>query len=326
MVEGFSFPLGVYPVEPMEPKAGYTVEFEPADGGESEGDWEEWPDRYVYDIVLSAERMPALFRQVLMLLPPRIYPILDVLGNDAYREVDPYISYELVGLDRLLDALRQWPAFFFEDGLCGVGAMSEEPFLYAFLDEHKILTIRVEPAMKDRVDRLLQAFDLEACEDPAGADAAAHEHRGVLHTPESNPDLLSAEAIVEELRDSWRLILNIDPERNIDDDGKDLGSTAWRCIARCMWDAPEAEAGTTTSEPPASRYAEVLVMADCLAQAELRTVDAITKLQGEDEPVFDEINLVVADRITPEQLAQLERKNRKKKGDDESVRLARWLD
>jgi len=318
VVEGFSYPLGVYPVEPLTPKAGYTAAFEPADGSDSEGDWEEWPDRYVYDIVLSADRMPSLFRQILMLLPPRVYPILDILGNDAFREVDPYISYELVGLDRLIDALRQWREFFFEDGLCGVGAMCEEPFIYAFLDEHKILTVRVEPSLKDRVDRLLQSFDLEPIEDPAGADAAAHEHRGVLITPEDRPDLLGAEEIIEELRAGWRLVLNVDPERNVDDEGHELGMTPWRCVARCEWDKPDSDAIV--------RYAEVIVLADCLAQAELRAIEAAQSLCENEEDSFDDVSFVVADRLNEEQLAKVERKLRKRRESQDKVRHARWLD
>src|SRR5215831_13484634 len=105
--DGFAFPLGVYPVEEMSPKPGYTVEFEPADGDE-EGQWEEWPDRYVFDIVITAERLEPLVRSLVALLPGRIYPILDYLGLDAYREVDPYISHELVGLDKFTDALRRY--------------------------------------------------------------------------------------------------------------------------------------------------------------------------------------------------------------------------
>ena len=34
VVDGFAFPLGVYPVEQMTPKQGYTTTFESADGGE----------------------------------------------------------------------------------------------------------------------------------------------------------------------------------------------------------------------------------------------------------------------------------------------------
>ena len=80
---GVSFPLGAYPVEPMTPKPGYDILFEAADG-DNEGEWEEWPDRYVFDIVISAERVEALVRHLLTILPGRVYPILDILGHDAY--------------------------------------------------------------------------------------------------------------------------------------------------------------------------------------------------------------------------------------------------
>ncbi|MEC9372674.1 MAG: hypothetical protein VYC34_02480, partial [Planctomycetota bacterium] len=118
---GFVFPLGVYPVEDLAPREGCAVEFEAGDGGE--GEWEEWPDRYVFDIVISQDRLPALCRALFSLLPPRIYPILDVLGADAYREVDPYIAYDLVGVDRFLDKTHEYQDWFFEDGLVGFGAM-----------------------------------------------------------------------------------------------------------------------------------------------------------------------------------------------------------
>ena len=53
-------PLGVRPVEPSKPMAGYLVDFEKADGDENEGDWEAWPDRYVFEATISATRLPAL--------------------------------------------------------------------------------------------------------------------------------------------------------------------------------------------------------------------------------------------------------------------------
>ncbi|MBZ0172586.1 MAG: hypothetical protein K8E66_09430, partial [Phycisphaerales bacterium] len=165
-INGFKFPLGVYPVEPMQPKPGYRLEFEPADTGNGEGDefLDEWPDRYVFDIVISADRVEALFRQLLPLLPGRVYPILDILGHDAYREVDPYVSYELVGLDRFTDTVRRFRAFFFEDGLVGFGAMSDDPFIYLFVDEHKIVTLRCQMEEREKVERILHAFDLEEVE------------------------------------------------------------------------------------------------------------------------------------------------------------------
>lgn len=37
-INGFTFPLGVYPVEPMTPIEGYTLAFEPADADDDEED------------------------------------------------------------------------------------------------------------------------------------------------------------------------------------------------------------------------------------------------------------------------------------------------
>lgn len=266
----FQFPLGVYPVEPSTPRPGFTAAFEPADGGSgsnAEGEFEEWPDRYVFDIVISAARVRPLCRALFGLLPLRVFPILDLLGNDAFREIDPYVSYDPLGLDQFMDAARVYADFLFEDGLVGFGAMSEEPFCYFFLDEHKIATVRVEPPMKERLERILDAFDLRETPDAAGVDASAHEHRSVLLAPDDRPDLLSPPEIVERLRDRWRLLLNTDPDRNFDDEGKDLGTTAWRCIVR--FDADD-------DRPPG--YGEAILAAECLRDAEDAAIEAVESL------------------------------------------------
>lgn len=257
------FPLGVYPVEPMKPRQGYSVLFEAADGDDESGEWEAWPDRYVYDIVITADRLPALCRSLFSLLPTRIYPILDVIGHDAFREIDPYISWDLIGLDQLLDAVARYHDFFYEDGMCGFGAMLDDPFLYVFVDEHKIVTVRAEPELQPRVERVLHAFDLEMIEEPAGSDAAAHEHRSVLLAPDDNPSLLNGDEVVESLRDEWRLSLNVDPDLNVDDDGRDLGVTGWRCLVRVLLE-PDAR----------PHYAEVLLLALSLTQAEQTAYEA----------------------------------------------------
>ncbi len=293
-INGFKFPLGVYPVEPMEPRAGYSLEFEPADSGEIGGDFvEEWPDRYVFDIVVGADRLEALFRQLVPILPGRVYPILDFIGHDAYREIDPYISRSLIGTDWLLDGVRACRPFFFEDGMCGFGALSDDPFMHLVVDEHKIITIRCESDRREKIERVLAAFDLKEIEDPAGADAAAHEHRNILWTPEDRPDLLGAEEIVEDLRDAWQLDLNVDITRNIDDEGRELGVTPWRCLIR-------NEAGEST------RYAEVVVTADCLLHAEELAYDATIGLLAGDASSEDiDPVIVIADRMTPTQLEEL---------------------
>ncbi len=333
----FQCPLGVYPVEELKPRVGYTLDFEPADGDESE-DMEEWPDRYVFDAVISAPRVEPLWRALASLLPGRVFPILDILGHDAFREIDPHVSYDLMGTDRLLEGVRKYRDFFFEDGLCGFGAMSEEPFFYVFVDEHKIVTVRAESALRERVEKILAAFDLEQMEDPAGVDASAHEHRGVLLGPETEPGLLGFDAIVESLREEWRLVLNIDPESNVDDSGQELGTTAWWCRLRLdpkpeeptpepQGDASSADdqaaesdrSRTQTVRPgpasdapadappagPGARYIEVLLAADCLREAEDAASGAAARLAAEADIEADDPALIFADRVTLEQLDEL---------------------
>ncbi|MGP1272149.1 MAG: hypothetical protein ACTS22_02330 [Phycisphaerales bacterium] len=317
-VDEMAFPLGVYPIEPMEPRQGYTLDFESSDGDDEQGEWEEWPDRYVFDVVVSAERLPSLVQNLLSLMPPRVFPILDVLGRDAHREIDPYISYDLLGLDQLLASLIAYRAFFYEDGLVGFGAMSDAPFYYIFVDEHKIVTVRCEPELKERVERILRSFDLRERDDPAGADSVAHEHRGVLLTPKTDPSYLSIDEIVERLRDEWRLMLNVDPETNLDERGRPLGVTPWRCIVRLG----RPEGGT--------RYAEILLTASCMREAEDLAVDAVLSdlavvQDGMEEPV-----VVAADRVGPtEFLRELGLKaggSQKKELGSVKLWARRWLD
>lgn len=312
-----AFPLGVYPIEAMEPRQGYTLDFESADGDEEHGEWEEWPDRYVYDIVVSAERLGPLIQSLLSLMPPRVYPILDVLGRDAYREIDPFISYDLMGLDQLYDGLIRYKPFFFEDGLVGFGAMAEAPFFYVFVDEHKIVTVRAEPILKERIERILSAFDLAERDDPAGADSVAHEHRGILLTPPEDTSYLSFDEIVERLRDDWRLLLNVDPETNIDERGRELGVTPWRCIVR-IGDGSDNV-----------RYSEVLLTARSIRDAEDLAIDAVLA-ELEEVPAGAEPLVVAADRLTLESFRRDvgETGGGLKRSDLSSSRVfvRRWLD
>ncbi|MEM1165885.1 MAG: hypothetical protein AAGI30_06290 [Planctomycetota bacterium] len=321
-VEGFRFPLGVYPIEPLTPTPGYVEEFEQADGGPTfwtdDGpagdDWEEWPDRFMYDIVLSADRMPTLMRAFLSLLPAHVYPILDVLGNDAYREVDPYIAYEPVGVDRVFDALRSFGPWLYEDGLVGFGAMSLEPFCYAFVDEHKILTVRVEPELKERAERALGAFGLTAVGEIRGADAAAHEHRGVLvHPSDTQPNVMTAEEIVDRLRRHWNLQLNIDRTTNLDDDGTDLGRTYWRGLIRCIEDEDGPEL-----------FAEVVLIALSLDEAVSIAGEATMKDAGRGRGVF-QVEPLSFDRLTPEGCAEVLGEDPPRSGAESKVLRLRWL-
>lgn len=321
-VEEFQFPLGTYPTEPSTPRPGYTMQFEAADGSDptdftGQGfteELEEWPDRYVYDVLVSHERLRPFCRAIFSLLPGRFFPILDVLGNDAYREIDPYIAYELVGCERFLDGLRFYEPWFFEDGLVGFGALSIDPFFYVFVDEHKIVTVRVAPDLKEKLERLLACFELSAVEELHGADAVAHEHRGVLIAPEERQDLLTPDEVIERLRDNWALQLNIDPTTNLDTEGNELGITAWQCVVRC----------TPTDEEAPESYAELLLTAENLQRAEEIAADAVSSKEHSSEP-WDEIDVIRADRITFDQMEEWLGKGRKPARDASAVYDLRWL-
>lgn len=293
-----AFPLGVYPIEPIRPVPGYSVSFESSDGGESEGDWEEWPDRYAFDVVVSADRIEALAAALFASLPGRIYPILDILGQDAYREIDPYVSYELLGLDRFMEAVQRFRPFFFEDGMCGFGAMHDDPFLYVFVDEHKNLSVRVEPASRDRIERMLAAFDLEPVAEPVGVADVAHEHRSVLLRQGEG---LGLDQIVEQLIDDWQLTLNVDVQSNVDDRGRELGVTYWRCVVRGRQQAPDESGPTGPAEPPV-QYAEIALTAASYAQAEQLAFDAAEELFC---PGLEPELLLWADRLLPARFGEL---------------------
>ncbi len=290
-IDDFAFPLGVYPVEAMKPKAGYAVQFEPADGDDQEV--EEWPDRYVFEAVVTATRLPQLMRSLATLLPERVFPILDIIGYDAYREIDPYISYELVGRDRFIDALRRFGPVLFEDGWCGIGAMSDTPFFYLFLDEHKVLTIRCTEEHREKVEAVLKAFDLEPVDQPAAADFAAHEHRSVVVASEDRPDLLSFDEICDVLRDEWRLVLNIDAEQNADESGRSLGVVGWRCHLQLRF-----------STEPEVLYVEVLLEAQSLNEADYLAQQAAERMLESIDRICDDARMLQADRLVVADMAK----------------------
>jgi hypothetical protein len=197
------------------------------------------------------------------------------------------------------------------------------------VDEHKVVTVRVEASHKERVEKVMAAFDLELLDELKSADSVTHEHRSVLETADDRPDLLTGEEIVEVLRDEWRLVLNIDPERNIDEEGNELGVTGWRFIIR--FDPPvsasEAESNGTKgkdeseseAEPeekkpakdeadekaPVSRYAEVFLTADSLHRATDLALEALEELLTTEGVEIDPENtpepiMVAADRWSAE--------------------------
>lgn len=315
---GFAFPLGLRPLAPLTPKSGYLQEFEAADGSEpfltgpETADWEEWPDRFMFDVLLPGPRVPAFVRLALTLFPARVYPILDVLGNDAYREIDPYIAYDLVGLDKFVEGVRQFGPWLFEDGLCGFGALSIEPFVYLFVDEHKLVTLRVQLDLKEKVERLLAAFELTMQDHLESVDSVEHEHRTVLLSPPDDPKLLSGQDILDRLRSLWLLQLNIAGDTNLDDDGRELGTTGWECLVRCL-----------PADGSGDRFAHVILTADCLDEAEVLAAEAVQS--GAPDGGWGEVDPYSCNRILPNELEELVQRPSADMLAGEAVHSVKWL-
>ncbi|MGP1310396.1 MAG: hypothetical protein ACTS27_09390 [Phycisphaerales bacterium] len=294
----FDFPLGVYPVDAAQatPAPGFVSDFEQADGDET-GDWEEWPDRYMFDIVAPRKQVETLCLALFSMLPGRVFPILDVLSEDAYREIDPYIAYESVSFERFIDEIRRYRSWFYDDGMVGFGAMSLDPFVYVFVDEHKIVTARVETSMKGRVEKLLAALEIPQADELSGVDSTEHEHRSILALELEGRQFASHAEIVERMRERWALSLNIDWDANVDDDGRVIGMCGWRVDVR-RFDEREQETG---------RW-EVLLAAESLAEAEMLAIRGVAEEFGEpsldDETLRERYEMLEGIRLRPEMFSE----------------------
>lgn len=252
VINGFALPLGIGPGRIAAPVQGYTVSYTPGE--------EDDPDTYAFHVVISHERLPALIDQAFQLLPPVVFPIVEIGSRDAYRAVDVYLGEEPISLREFRDTWRRYEHILIEDITLGAGANSEEPFIEVFLDEWKGLSIHVPLSLRDEVEAMLHEFGLEEVAHTWPPDVEENESelhiRHVIDAPEeAAPELL--DELLLHLRHEWRLELNIDPDSNVDDKGRRLGMTLWQAVL-----IVESEKDQQVA------YASVWVTAGSLTQAE----------------------------------------------------------
>jgi hypothetical protein len=257
----FALPLGIEPVDRRPPAQGFTVLYNPGEDGE--------PDTYSFHVVVSHEKLRDLVRGALSLLPERVSPIVEIDSYDAYRTVDVYIGREDAPL-ALTDFVETWTEFepvLLEDAAVGAGANSDEPFIEIFLDQWKGLSIHVPPEVRDKVEFMLreQGLDEVPATWPTSEDQRAYDAtiRPVLDA--SDESLATLDDVVLELRRRWNLELNVDPESNVDDAGKELGLTLWNAAL-----VVEDSRGSTDK----SAYMQVWASARSLSQLE-QLIDAV---------------------------------------------------
>jgi len=225
VVGSYALPLGIEAVDLDPPTQGYTVKF--TTGEEDE------PDGYSFHAVLSHERMRSLVRDAFELLPEEIVPIIEIGSRDAYRSVDVYLADEPLPRERFLEVWEAIEPIVLEDASIGIGANSEEPWIEVFLDSWKGLTIHVDVERRDEVERLLRRHGLQEVAETwpeveeSDLEPSTRSREVLELIDDQSPDI---DELLLSLRDMWGMELNIDPETNIDEGGRELGMTLWQAL------------------------------------------------------------------------------------------------
>jgi hypothetical protein len=258
----------------------------------------------VFHVVVSHEKLRPLLRQAFKLLPGQVYAIVEIGSRDAYRSVDVYLGEEPVTLDHFLQTWREYEPLLLEDGSIAAGANSEDPFVEVFIDHWKGFYVHVPLELRERVETLLHAAGLEEVPQTWQSDsdeesaAATTQLRPVL-APDSGfpPDI---DELLMQLRHEWRLELNIDPETNVDEGGRELGLTLWHAIVTVDEMSGERE-----------RRADVSIWATASSLSEMQQIiDGV--LDEHSEWMFVEVFAIdrVAHDERPDELADLPARRR----------------
>jgi hypothetical protein len=237
----YALPLGVEPNGLPEPMQGYTLTYQSGEG-------EDEPDFYLFHVVVSHERVKEIVDAAFALLPPEVTPVLEIGSRDAYRSVDVYVAEEPVPLD---DFLRTWYEFeeiLLEDVCLGCGANSDDPWVEVFIDSWKGVAIHVPIEWRERVEKLMRELKLdevpETWPDGLDKDPEVSRPREVLATDdEESPDI---DELLLELCARWGLALNVDPDTNIDEGGRELGQTLWHAIVLAEPSEPDGSGADIT--------------------------------------------------------------------------------
>lgn len=305
VIDGFALPLGIAPPPGslQAPAQGYTIAYNAAQ--------DEDPDTYSFHVVVSHERVRPLLLRAFELLPDHVFGIVEIGSRDAYRSTDVFIGEHEISRDQFLRGWRRYEPFLLEDGSIAAGANSEDPFIEVFIDQWKGISIHVPLSMREDVEALLQEQGLEevvqtwpdSFEDRASDEGGDESPvRPVLDlSDEFSPDV---DEVLLNLRHDWRLELNVDRESNVDERGRELGTTLWHAVV-IVDKTPTGE----DESPQEGAYASIWATASSLSEMEELIVAAL-----EDRPEWTFGEIYTIDRVAfderPEELARLNPANR----------------
>lgn len=293
VIDGFAFPLGWKPSDGQRPFEGYTISRLDSD--------EELPDTHQFQIAVSHERLRPLLGRLFALLPERVYPILEIISTDAYRPVDTLMSPEPTSRADFLTTWAEVEPLLLDDCALAAGAMSEEPYVEVFLEANKFVIVNIAREQSGVMEAELESAGLHEVPSHWINDAdCTDEFTSVLLEKDG---LMTLDDVIVHLQRLWRLELNVDPEGNPDEAGRDLGVTLWRVVVLAV---------RRDQQPPADRARiEVWLSAGSLGQVEELVADVFDEIKE-----WDIDTMVSQDRVAfddrPRELNDL------KQGSDET--------
>lgn len=282
LIDGFTFPLGWKPSDGKRPFEGYTISRLDSDL--------ELPDTHQFQIAVSHERLKPLLARLFALLPEQVYPILEIISTDAYRQVDTLMSPEPISLTDFLTTWAEVEPLLLDDCALAAGAMSEEPYVEVFLEANKFIIVNIASEQSRLLEAELDAAGLhEVPSHWIDDDDCMDEFTSVLM--EKN-GLMTLDDVIVHLHRLWRLELNIDPEGNPDEAGRDLGVTLWHVLILVV----------RRDQPSNSEHAriEIWLSADSLGQVEELVADVFDEIKEWDIDTMVSQDRVAFDDRPPE--------------------------
>lgn len=286
-INGFAFPLGWTPSDGQRPFEGYTISRLDPDL--------ELPDTHQFQVAVSHERLKPLLARLFAMLPELVYPILEIISTDAYRQVDTLMSPEPVPKPEFMATWTEFEPLLIDDCALAAGAMSEEPYVEVFLEANKFIIINIASEYSQALEAELQSQGLQ--EVPShwiDDDECMDEFRSVVLEKDG---LMTLDEVIVHLQRLWRLELNVDPDGNPDESGRDLGVTLWHIVVLAV---------RRDQQPPTdSARIEIWLSAASLGQVEELVADVFDQLKE-----WDIDTMVSQDRVAfddrPRELNDLE--------------------
>jgi hypothetical protein len=193
---------------------------------------DEHPASLTWTVVVSHEKVRPLLMDFFRLMPDAVVGILELGSRDAYRAVDVFLSRSTIDTERFRGAWDLFEPILLEDATLAVGVIGEEPFIEVFLDQDKRILVHGEPTSATAIESVLRRFNLEQrTEKELIVPVILLETTVTRPILEDWPErIVDSDQLLMDLRGVWDLVLDEDPEQNLDGLGRNIGRTLWHGV------------------------------------------------------------------------------------------------